>query len=143
MTSVRLPAIASPSALALRTGVIRSPSPSTSRVGHVTDFAASTSVLCALQAARSVWITPGRARPSTASDSPIRRRPGLAMPPICKVRPMPQKVISSRTFTVPARADSSISGCTGMVAATPHSASDRTRPGCRAAVCSATIAPME
>ena len=56
---------------------------------------------------------------------------------------MPQKVISSWTLSVLALADSSISGWTGISAATPHRPSARTLSGKRAAVSIATRAPIE
>src|SRR5436190_376556 len=65
------------------------------------------------------------------------------MPPMCRALPMPQKVISSCTFSVLALADSSISGCTGISDATPHRPRARTLSPWRAAQSSATSAPIE
>ena len=65
------------------------------------------------------------------------------MPPLCSALPMPQKVISSWTLSVLALADSSISGCTGISDATPQRPSARTLSAWRAAVSSATSAPIE
>ena len=88
-------------------------------------------------------MTPGLLPARTASDSRRNHRPGETMPPLCSACPIPQKVISSLTFSVLALADSSISGCTGISVATPQRPSAHTFPGWRAAVSSATNAPIE
>ena len=88
-------------------------------------------------------MTPGLLPASTASDSRRSHKPGETMPPLCKAWPIPQKVISSSTFSVLALADSSISGCTGISVATPQRPSARTLSGWRAAVSSATSALIE